>query len=164
MKLRAVIFLAIVASAVTLVGFVTVPLVLAIPIPGIRSVPAAFFYGLLMAIGALRLQLSFYHHLRGNAGMIGAHLPECVAALHAMVTNESIHYSFLKSMAHVQAAGYIGRRDHDAIGRALATGGEIALFFPLLIPAGFDIGGLVGFVHSACLGCPGKKGRIIACI
>jgi len=56
LKTRDIVFLAIMAAAVTLVGFLTIPLVLAIPIPGVRSVPAALFYGLLLALGALKVR------------------------------------------------------------------------------------------------------------
>jgi energy-coupling factor transport system substrate-specific component len=56
LKTRDIVFLAIIAAALTLVGFVTIPLVLAIPIPGVRSVPAAAFYGLFLAIGALKVR------------------------------------------------------------------------------------------------------------
>jgi energy-coupling factor transport system substrate-specific component len=56
LKTRDIVFLAIMAAAVTLVGFVTIPLVLAVPVPGVRSVPAAVFYGLFLALGALKVR------------------------------------------------------------------------------------------------------------
>lgn len=55
-KTRDIIFLAIIAACITLAGFLTKPLVMAIPIPGIRSLPSAFFYGLFMALGAQRVR------------------------------------------------------------------------------------------------------------
>lgn len=54
MKFRDLIFLAIMAAAITLAGFVFVPLVLAVPIPGIRSIPPAPFYGFLLALGLMK--------------------------------------------------------------------------------------------------------------
>ncbi len=56
MKIGDIVFLAIIAACVTIIGFVTVPLVLAIPIPGIRSLAPAFFYGILMAIGLMKVR------------------------------------------------------------------------------------------------------------
>jgi hypothetical protein len=48
---------------------------------------------------------------------------------------------------HMQATGNIRRRDHDAVGLALAARGEVALLFPGLVPLGFDIGGLEDLFH-----------------
>jgi len=55
-KLGDFVFLAIIAACVTLAALLTKPLVIAIPIPGIRSMAPAFFYGLFMAVGALKVR------------------------------------------------------------------------------------------------------------
>ena len=111
-----------------------------------------FFYELsaaqVVAGQALFIQLSLHHHLSGDAGMIGADLPECIVALHSMVANQGIHNAFLEAVAHMQAAGDIGRRDHDAIRCAVATGRKVAVFFPCVVPVTFNTGRLVGFLHG----------------
>lgn len=56
MKLRDILFLAIIAAAVTLSGFVTVPIVVAVPLPGIRMVTPALFYGIFLTIGVMKVQ------------------------------------------------------------------------------------------------------------
>ncbi len=102
----------------------------------------------IMFTQAFPLQLSFNNHLGGNTGMVGTNLPQGVFPQHALITDHGIHNGLLKTMPHMQAARDIGRRDHDAIGIALAGGPEIALVFPGLIPGGFDLLRLVGFIHE----------------
>lgn len=133
MKLRDVIFLAIVAAAVTLVGFVTVPLVLAIPIPGIRSVPAAFFYGLLMAISALRVRkigsIFMVALLNGLVLLMMSWIMlanNVIAALLAEAIVWMIFKNYEKDSAVLLAAG---------------------LYMPLTIPAGFLIALWIGGDH-----------------
>jgi hypothetical protein len=52
-------------------------------------------------------------------------------------------------MPHVQAAGHVRRRDHDAVGRAVAAGGEPAILLPALVDTLLDVFGAVGFVAAA---------------
>ena len=94
------------------------------------------------------IQLAFDHHLRGDAGVIRARLPQGVEAAHAMEADQGIHDGVLKRMAHVQGAGDIGRRDDDGIGRPLTAGREIARGFPLRINARFDIGWRKRLIHA----------------
>ncbi len=101
-----------------------------------------------VAAAAAGLQLPFNHHLRGDAGVVGAHLPQGVAALHAVVADQGVHDRFLEAVPHVQAARHVGRGDHDAVGRFAATGREIATVFPGLVPAGLDSGRLECFFHN----------------
>src|SRR5882757_2839493 len=61
-------------------------------------------------------ELALDHHLGRDAGMVGAGLPEHVAAAHALETGEHILERVVQRMAHMQGAGDVGRRDHDAIG------------------------------------------------
>lgn len=53
-QLKEVVFMALIAAALTVSGFLVVPLVIAIPIPGIRSIPPALFYGFFMCIALLK--------------------------------------------------------------------------------------------------------------
>ena len=85
-----------------------------------------------------RGQLSFNDHLRGDAGMIGAHLPEGALAVHAREANEGVHERVLKGVAHVQGAGHIRRRNHDRVWLTRILGLEKAARFPPLVQAGFN--------------------------
>ena len=84
----------------------------------------------------------------GDAGVVGAWLPQCVIAAHAVIAGESIHDGVIKGMTHVQCAGDIGWRDHDAVVLFAATARlEIAFGFPFLIPAFFYCVWLINFFH-----------------
>ncbi len=56
MNTRDIVFLAVVAACVTGAGFLTVPLVGAVPLPGMRALAAAFFYGFFMAVGLFKVR------------------------------------------------------------------------------------------------------------
>ena len=60
-------------------------------------------------------ELPFDDHLGGNARMVGARLPERVAAVHPVVTGERVHDGVLERMPHVQSARHVRWRNHDAI-------------------------------------------------
>jgi energy-coupling factor transport system substrate-specific component len=55
-ELRDIIFLAIISAIITLANFITVPLVVAIPLVGIRQLVCAFPQGLLFTIGVLKVR------------------------------------------------------------------------------------------------------------
>ena len=65
-------------------------------------------------------QLALDHHLGGDAGVVGAGLPEHVLAAHALEPAEHVLQRVVERMAHMQRAGHVGRRDHDAIGLGVA--------------------------------------------
>ena len=75
-----------------------------------------------LARGAFLAQQALDHHLRGDAGMIRARLPERVAALQAAPADQRILQREGERMTHVQAAGDVRRRDHDGVGRLVAGG------------------------------------------
>ena len=56
LELREIIFLAIMSGLITLANFLTVPLVVAIPLVGIRELVSAFPHGLLFTIGVLKVR------------------------------------------------------------------------------------------------------------
>ena len=95
----------------------------------------------------LRGELPFHHHLGGDAGMVGAGLPEGVVAAHAVIAGEGIHQCVLEGVAHVQAACDIRRRDHDAVGSTRAGRRKIALPLPGFIPVLLYAVWIVGLVH-----------------
>ncbi len=57
----------------------------------------------LAAAGLLALhQLPLDHHLRGDAGMVGARLPQHVLAAHALETAQDVLQRVVERMAHMQ--------------------------------------------------------------
>ena len=58
-------------------------------------------------------QLALDDHLRGDAGMVHARLPEHVLAAHALEADEDVLQRVVERVAHVQRAGDVGRRDDD---------------------------------------------------
>ena len=55
-ELKDIIFLAIISAIITLANFITVPIVVSIPLVGIRQVVCAFPQGLLFTIGVLKVR------------------------------------------------------------------------------------------------------------
>ena len=103
--------------------------------------PHALEEGLAGKIGALHalgVQLPLDHHLRGDARVVGPGLPQGIAATHALVTGERVHERVREGMPHVQRAGHVRRRDHDAIGGAPAAGREPAVRLPALVDTPLD--------------------------
>ena len=84
--------------------------------------------------------LALNHHLGGDTGVVGTRLPQGVLALHAVVADQGVHQGLLEGVTHVQAAGDVRRRDHDAEGvfAGVAVGLEVTLGFPVLIERLFD--------------------------
>ena len=54
-------------------------------------------------------------HLGGDAGVVGAGLPERVAALHPPPADQRVLDGERQRVAHMQAAGDVRRRDHDGV-------------------------------------------------
>ena len=85
-------------------------------------------------------QLAFDNHLGGDAGVILARLPQRVKPAHPVPADQDILQRVVEGMPHVQAAGDVGRRDHDAIGlgpRRIRAGHETSGPFPRLVQAAF---------------------------
>ena len=107
-------------------------------------------------------ELALDHRLGGDAGMVGARLPQHVAAAHALEAAQDVLQRIVQRMAHVQRAGDIGRRDDDAIGLGLGalrpSGTEGAGRLPGRVNAGFDCAWLVSvFDHFAFRRFAGRK-------
>ena len=96
-------------------------------------------------------ELALDDHLRGDARVVGARLPEHVLAAHAFEPAKDILQGIVERVAHVQVAGDVRRRNDDAIGRrarALGpSGAEGARLFPSLRDAALDGGGIECLVH-----------------
>jgi len=100
-----------------------------------------------VARDALRVELALDHDLRRDAGVVGAGLPQRVVARHPVIAGERVHQGVLEGVAHVQRAGDVGRRQHDAVGGGVGDVAslEIAGAFPLGVPAFFDVSRFEGF-------------------
>jgi hypothetical protein len=97
-------------------------------------------------------QLALHHHLRGDAGVVGAGLPQRVEAAHPVPADQDVLQRVVEGVAHVQRAGHVGRRDHDRErsrpGLGIGAGLEGARLFPGGIEAGLGLGGVEGLVHG----------------
>ena len=58
-------------------------------------------------------QLAFDDHLRGDAGMVHAGLPQHVLAAHALEADQDVLQRVVERVAHMQRAGDVRRRDDD---------------------------------------------------
>ena len=102
----------------------------------------------IVARDIITFQLPFNHDLRGDAGVIGARLPQRIRSAHAVVSCECIHQRLVEAMAHVQRAGDVGWWQQNAEGFILGSViacCEVTAIFPGLVPAAFDFGGFKGF-------------------
>ncbi len=106
----------------------------------------------LLALGELALD----HHLRGDAGVVGARLPQHVAALHAPIAAQHVLQRVVERMAHMQVAGDVGRRDDDAerlgVGALGTAGAEGLRFLPIGGDAALHGGEIESLVHRQTLG------------
>ena len=84
--------------------------VVALPLPDALD---EGFAAKLLAGGAFLGELALDHHLCGDAGVVGAGKPEGAAARHATPAGEDVHLRLVEHVAHVQAAGDVGRRQQD---------------------------------------------------
>ena len=80
-------------------------------------------------------ELTLDDHLRGNAGVIRAWLPQRIAAPHALMADEDVLQGIVEGMAHVQASRHIGRRDDNGIGPGVvpSADGKGTALLPFLV-------------------------------
>jgi len=96
---------------------------------------------------AFDVELPLDHHLCGNAGVVGTELPQRLLAAHAVQAYQRIHDRVLECVPHVQRAGHVRRRNHDAVAACSRLRGKIPGRLPTLIQTLFDSGGRVDFFH-----------------
>jgi hypothetical protein len=96
-------------------------------------------------------QLALDDQLGGDAGMVGARLPQHVTPTHALEAGENVLQRVVEGMADMQAAGDIGRRNDDGkrLRAGAAAGLEGAGGFPLGIDAPFHIRRVESLVEHA---------------
>ena len=117
---------------------------------------------------AFQRKVAAHHHLGGDAGVVGADLPQGVVTAHAVVTHKRVLQGVLEGVAHVQRTGDIRRRQQDGVRLALAGRLEVAGAFPLCVEAGFEGFGIVAggeFGHGGAgknesgMGIAGRSGQ-----
>ena len=108
---------------------------------------------------SLRVDLTLDHHLGRDARVIGARLPERRAPVHAVVADQRVHDRVLERVAHVQGAGHVGGRDHDAVRLRAGAGDEVSLPLPASVPALLYLMGVVGLVHGGLVDGAGVPQR-----
>jgi hypothetical protein len=95
------------------------------------------------AAGLLALhQLALDDHLGGDAGMVGARLPEHILAQHAIEADQDVLDGVVERVTDVERASDVGRRNDDGEGlgtlRRPCPGGEGVGLEPIGIDAAFD--------------------------
>ncbi len=127
----------------------------------------------LAAAGFLALHhLALDDHLRRDAGVVGARLPEHVLAAHALEAAEDILQRVIEGMPHVERAGHVRRRNDDrvrlGIGAVRTSGFEGVRFFPILADARLDGGRLVGLLKHCygvlCMGLGRGRTTQVPCL
>ncbi len=129
------------AEAAELLG--DFPAALFLPFPHLGDeILAGEIGALLLALGHLPLN----HHLRRDAGVIGADHPQRILALQARMAREDVLQGIVERVPDMERARHVGRRvdDRPRLGTG-AVGVEQPLRLPMRIPALFDFGGVEGF-------------------
>lgn len=112
---------------------------LALPVPHLldEQLATEVLFGL-----AVDGELLFHHALGRDAGVIHAGLPEHLVALHPLAPGQGVHHGVLQRVAHVQAAGDVGRRQHDRVAGFVAgrVRGEVPGVHPLAVDRVFGRG------------------------
>ena len=66
-----------------------------------------------MLVNALLFQLIDNLNLRCDRRMVGTRLPQCLIALHSLVTDQDILHGVIQRMSHMKLSRNIWRRHHN---------------------------------------------------
>jgi hypothetical protein len=92
-------------------------------------------------------ELALDDHLRGDAGVIGAGLPQHILAAHALEADQDVLDGVVERVPDMQRARDVGWRDDDREGLGAGLGPCAGLersgLLPLLVDAGLDSGRFV---------------------
>ena len=117
--------------------------VLVLPFKGLRQ---KFFAAQVRFFNAPLAQPLHDFGLRSNTRMIGTGHPAGIFALQPRPPDQNVLNGAVEHMSHVQHPGHVGRRNDDAVRLALVGFAvEVIFLHPVGVPAGFGIGGVVGF-------------------
>ena len=99
-----------------------------------------------MLVDAFFLQLLDDLDLGSDTCMVGAGLPQCVVALHSLITDQDILHGVVQCMTHVELSCDIWGRDHDSEGSLTVIYLRMKILFvkPLLIQSVFYATGVIG--------------------
>ena len=99
-----------------------------------------------MFVDAFFLQLLDDLDLGSNTCMVGTGLPQCIVALHSLITDQDILHGVVQCMPHVELSGDIWGRDHDSEGSLTMIYLRMKILFvkPLLIQSVFYATGVIG--------------------
>jgi len=122
------------------------PAVLVAPLPHLLD---ELFPPEVAAVQALLAQLFLDPGLGRDAGVVGAGKPQRVHPDKAGAAHEDILQSVVEDVPHVQHAGDVGRRDHDAIGIPALAGLPTKRpgLLPEPVPAVLNRFRLIGFLN-----------------
>jgi hypothetical protein len=89
--------------------------------------------------------------LSGYPGMVRPRQPQDFEAFEPLIAAEYVLESVVESMAYVELAGNVRRRDDDGVGRfrTCFAGSEKTVFFPIPVPTRFELSKLISFRQSA---------------
>ena len=78
---------------------------------------------------------------------MAAGLPQCIVALHSLITDQDILHGVVQCMTHVELSGDIWGRDHDSEGSLTVIYLRMKILFvkPLLIQSVFYAVWVIGF-------------------
>ncbi len=102
----------------------------------------------LLARRAFFSQLALDHHLRGDAGVVGARHPQRASAAHAPPAGENVHLGLVEHVAHVQPAGDVGRRQQNRKGDWPSAAVPSRLWFWTGVAAGSGVGTAKSFSRT----------------
>ena len=99
-----------------------------------------------MLVDAFFLQLLDDLDLGSDTCMVGTGLPQCIIALHSLITDQDILHGVVQCMPHVELSGDIWGRDHDSEGSLTVIYLRMKILFvkPLLIQSVFYATGVIG--------------------
>ena len=86
--------------------------VLVLPLPDLVHEGLAAIVEAILALGFLQVGLDL--RLGGNTRVVRARQPQDLEALHALTASHRIHQGVVQCVAHVQLAGHVRRRQHNA--------------------------------------------------
>ena len=100
-----------------------------------------------MLVDTFFLQLLDDLDLGSDTCMVGAGLPQCVVALHSLITDQDILHGVIQCVTHMQLTGYVWRRHHNGKWFLASVYFCMKIFFvqPFLVKTVFYALRIIGF-------------------